>query len=221
MQTSKSISTITYNTIPFLQKILDRFLYLHIISYYEFIKHLPDVDGKKEHIHLYIVPNKKIDTENFREQFVEPDLLNPDKPLKPQPFVFSKYGDWYWYVLHNEAYLKSKMQERNLHYEDNHIISSDIDVHERLVLENPLCNFTCMNDNVTRDYVCQCVYNGVSIHQMLSSGHIALGKTQSAIALYNVLLNGVVQDNIGLFNKNNIVKSYEQDCLFDLKEKIQ
>ena len=187
MRTTRPISTITYNSKQFLIDKLDSLIYLREISYYEFITHLPDTDGKKIHIHLYVEPNKSIDLMDFADKFNEYDPLHPDLPLKPQKFVFSEYGNWYWYALHDKSYLRSKLMERNLHYEDKDIVCSDRDYHENLVMTHPLINYCSMSDSATRDYVLSCVFNGISLTAMLSSGLIGLGKTQQAITLYRAL----------------------------------
>lgn len=120
MRTSKPISTISYNTIDFLVDTLQRLKYMRIISYYEFIVHLPDKDDKKQHIHLYIEPNKVLDTETFSNYFIE-SVSDNDKPLKCIHWQNSKFGDWYWYSLHDKDYLKAKMLERNCFYNDKDI----------------------------------------------------------------------------------------------------
>ena len=86
MQTSKTISNISYNTIPFLRCKLDHLKDHGIIEFWAFIKHFPEFDkdnlaNKKDHIHLLIRPNKRLNTMMLGKEFYEPDPKN-DLPLK-------------------------------------------------------------------------------------------------------------------------------------------
>ena len=199
MRVSKPISTITYNTIPFLKKTLKTLSLMGLISYYEYIEHLPDEDDKKRHIHLFLMPNKALDLVNFADYFIEEDPQN-EKPLKCMPFRRSNsYGDWYWYSLHDRDYLKAKELTKKYYYSDSDIVTSDIDFHNTLVLENPLINFAHMSDVALRDKVCKAVYNGESLESLLCSGLVPLGKAQSVILFYRALEQCVSTQNIAKF----------------------
>lgn len=186
-KTTKPVSSISYNSPDFLRQTLDTLIICKVISYYEFIEHFPDTDDKKKHFHLYIVPNKSLDLASFGDYFIEKDPTN-EKPLKCMPFRTSKYGDWYWYSIHDKDYLKAKQLTKNCFYSDKDIVSSDIDFHKVLVSENPLINFAHMSDDMLRNYICECVYNGISLQQVLASGLVPLVKTYSVILFYNALL---------------------------------
>lgn len=108
--TAKPISTITYNTEPFLKRLLDRMLKANIIVDYRYIKHHGE-DGDKDHIHLCLFPNRRLDTGELRNDFDEITADN-DKPLSALPFRTSKPDHWLMYVLHDEEYLKN-------HHSDN------------------------------------------------------------------------------------------------------
>lgn len=218
MRTSKPISTISYNSPDFLYDTLIRLNYLKIISYFEFIEHLPDKDDKKKHIHLYIEPNKVLDTETFGYEFVQyvfSKLFKFDKSFKPcykkyaiklrclkskyryssklKPLKCinwqnSKFGDWYWYALHDKDYLKSKMLTRNCFYSDKDIVTCDLDTHNYKVAENPLINYAQMSDTALRDYIYQCITEEKSLQYLLKTCNVPLGKIQSVIHFYNALL---------------------------------
>lgn len=106
MATQKPISTISYNTEPFLKEKLDNWLKAHIIQAYQYICHKGE-DGDKDHIHLRIEPNKKLDAMDLQEQLREYQMGN-DKPLGCRPFRPSKEEDWILYAVHDEQYLKLK-----------------------------------------------------------------------------------------------------------------
>lgn len=106
MATQKPISTISYNSEPFLKVVLQDLYNAHIIQNYLYIKHKGE-DGDKDHIHLRIEPNKRVDPMDLMEKFLEfvPDHV---KPLGVRPFRPSKEEDWILYAVHDKDYLKLK-----------------------------------------------------------------------------------------------------------------
>jgi len=103
--TAKPISTISYNTEGFLKDKLDRMFKANIINDYRYIFHYGE-DGDKDHFHVYIEPNKRVDTGKLREDFNEVQVTE-DKPLGCMPFRSSKFDHWIMYVLHDPEYLKA------------------------------------------------------------------------------------------------------------------
>lgn len=149
MQTSKSISTISYNTKEYLTLKLNELLESKIISYWHFIKHKADLDDTKDHIHLYIEPNKRIDTMSLMDHFKEKDLSN-DKPLGVIAFrLCNSLADWLWYGIHDETYLMGKNLVRNYHYTFDDIVASDYSNLHYLILDNPRPDSE--NDIIIRD----------------------------------------------------------------------
>lgn len=126
MNTSREISTISYNSQEFLIMKLEELLEKHIISYYMLINHFAEEDEKKNHIHLFLKPNKKLDTMDLQKNFIEFDSANI-KPLKCLDFRVSNSDDWILYNLHYGPYLASKFESRKFHYTVEEIISSDED----------------------------------------------------------------------------------------------
>lgn len=106
MATQKPISTISYNSEKFLREKLDIWVDAHIIQAYQYIPHKGE-DGDKDHIHLRIEPNKKLDPMDLLEQLRE-YRIGEDKPLCCRPFRPSKEEDWILYAVHDEQYLKAK-----------------------------------------------------------------------------------------------------------------
>ena len=109
--TAKPISTISYNTEGFLTRLLDRLLASNTIVDYRYIFHHGEDSDKKDHYHVWIEPNKRIDTGALANEFIEADPNN-DKPLICLPFRTSKSDHWLMYVLHDADYLKA-------HHSDN------------------------------------------------------------------------------------------------------
>ena len=126
MQTSKPISTISYNTIEFLTSVLDYLIRTHVIDYYMFIPHIGEDDGfgenEKDHIHLFIIPNHRINTANLDSYFIEP--VPNSLPLKCINWNTSNPDDWILYVLHDPEYLLTKFEHRELQYHFGNIKSS-------------------------------------------------------------------------------------------------
>ena len=108
--TAKPISTISYNSEGFLTRLLDRLLASNTIVDYRYIFHHGE-DGDKDHYHVWIEPNKRIDTGALVNEFIEADPNN-ELPLKCLPFRTSKSDHWLMYVLHDADYLKA-------HHSDN------------------------------------------------------------------------------------------------------
>lgn len=125
MITSKPFSTISYNSVKFLKVELEKLLRERVIVFYAFIEDLPEDDEKKKHIHLYLVPKTKMDTDYINNTLVEFDKKHPDLPLGCIPCRSSKFGDWFMYNLHDKNYLLSKGQSRKYFYEREDFVVSD------------------------------------------------------------------------------------------------
>ena len=106
MATSMPISTISYNSEEFLKYHLDSWYNMHLIQAYQYIKHKGE-DGDKDHIHLRIEPNKKLDPMDLMEDLKE-YVTGSEKPLCVRPFRNSKEEDWILYAVHDPTYLKIK-----------------------------------------------------------------------------------------------------------------
>lgn len=106
MATQKPIATISYNTEAFLLEKLEAWMKAHIVQCYQYILHKGE-DGDKDHIHLRIEPNKKLDPMELTEELREYQL-GRDKPLGCRPWRPSKEEDWFLYVVHDPEYLALK-----------------------------------------------------------------------------------------------------------------
>lgn len=109
MATRKPISTISYNTIPYLKEKLNLWIKSHKIQSYQFIVHAAEETEKKKHIHLRIEPNASIDPMCLSEDLAEPDTEHPDRPpLGCRPWRPSKEEDWILYATHYPPYMEIK-----------------------------------------------------------------------------------------------------------------
>lgn len=127
MNTSKSISTISYNSLDWLKTVLNGLRDAHIISDWMYITHEPEEDEKKRHTHVWMQPNKRVDTMSLQDRFNEFDPSHPDKPLGVIDFKSSNPDDWILYSEHDDAYLASKNEGREFAYLKSDFVYADED----------------------------------------------------------------------------------------------
>lgn len=127
MNTSREISTISYCSKDFLLDRLQQLVNNHQIQDYMMIYHDPEEDELKGHWHLWLFPNKRIDTMNIQEFLTEFNPKDPSKPFKCIPFRYSSVDDWIPYSLHDKAYLAIKGESRIYHYRKDDMIVYDPD----------------------------------------------------------------------------------------------
>ena len=122
MKTRTPISTISYNTQPFLAYTLAELKATKKILDAHWIQHEPDVDEPDYiHSHLRIEPDGTIDTNNLDEYFIEENSECPYMPLKCSSWRKSSFADWYLYCCHNPGYLRKKnltRERREYHLSD-------------------------------------------------------------------------------------------------------
>lgn len=169
MRTSKPFSTISYNSDTFLSLKLVELCKNGVIDFYAWIQHLPEIDETKTHKHLHIIPSKLIDTRQFQDYLYEIDSNNPLKPplgcIVPRP---SKWADWYFYALHDVAYLASKGQTRQYHYQKEEIKVSCNDYFAQLVHTIDYSKYA-----LTARLLEQ-LKNGITAEYLITSGQIPL-----------------------------------------------
>lgn len=129
MRTSKPVSTISYNTQPFLELKLKELLERRLISDYMYIYHFAEKDERKNHVHLWIKPNKLIDTMALQSHFMEL-VIGQKKPLGCIDFRSSKVDDWILYNQHYKPYLQSKGEKREFEYSKEDFYYADEDTFE-------------------------------------------------------------------------------------------
>lgn len=135
MKTTKPISSISWNSMQYLVDRLEELRKAHLIAFWVLIQHHAEEDEKKDHIHFYVEPNRSIDTEELRENFIE--LVPNAKPLGVNKFQKSDFKNWLWYSIHDKAYLFSKGETRKYNYSISDLISSDDEDLSQRIQENP------------------------------------------------------------------------------------
>lgn len=135
MRTSKPLTNICYCTTPYIIAALNKLIDEKYLQWYMFIVHQADEDLKKEHKHIYLIPNGRIDTNILDDYLSEVDPTNI-KPLGCMIWraeSLKNFGDAYLYYLHDITYLEAKGMHRNLHYKECDIYTSDNDQLSELV----------------------------------------------------------------------------------------
>lgn len=120
MGTQRPLSTISYNSKEFLIMKLNELYQAHTINRWYFIEHKPEEDEKKNHFHVFMMPNKRVDMMELKEFFDESD---PDhgKPRCCIAFHYSDLDEWMLYAIHYEPFLTYKHESRIYHYEAQEI----------------------------------------------------------------------------------------------------
>jgi hypothetical protein len=183
MRTSKPFSMISYNTQDFLRDKLNELVEGGLVQFWAFIHHQPEEDEKKAHKHLYIIPQKLIDTQRIEKALQEIDLT--DITAKPLGAIFpqsSKFADWYLYGLHDKKYLAYKGQKRKYHYNDNAFVVSCQDTFQEL---KNLIDYTEIN---RLSLILEKVENGESLASIIRTSNIPLQLIGQVRQLYDIIV---------------------------------
>lgn len=184
MKTSKPISTISYNTRAFLLGKLQELERNYTISAWFFIYHFAEEDEAKDHFHVFIKPNGKIDTCELQAQFKEYCSSDPNiKPLGCIDFQASKIDDAYLYFAHYKPYLSWKHQKRRYHYDWSCFACSDFDW-----LEYVHNHALSASDFAERSAILNAIQdNSNSLSNLISNGVVPLNMATSVFAYRNLL----------------------------------
>lgn len=206
MSTQKPFSTISFNSETFLCSVLANLKQKHILAEYAYILHKAEDDeaGEKDHFHVYMLPNKRVDTEILRAMFREFDPSNPKFPLGCLPFVASDFSNWYLYARHNVAYLKSKGQARKYSYLDSDIRASDDDwfrYEKRSIKIESLGGVSVMKRAIKR---------GVSWEEFFASGAVPINQVRAWRDSWFTLYEQFVEHNDGEIPKKTREKAGDE-----------
>lgn len=184
MRTSKSISTISYNSPNFLRSKIEEWKKAGLIEFGMWIKHDPEQDEKKAHYHVFMRPAKLVQTTFFEEDSQELDKNNPDKPFKMIGFRISKESDWLLYSIHDPTYLKEKGLEREYVYSLDDIESTCDDTLNDIISH-------CSDDrNGKIEYrLIEMINRGMNWDSIVKSGFIPLRYIHPAKIMYDSLLS--------------------------------
>lgn len=194
MNTSKPFSSISYNTDAFLKAKLFELYNQHIITFWAYVSHkgedeinplTGDITHDKDHKHLFVIPNKSVNTDDFRSMFFELDVTNP-LPLGILPCKSSKFDDWYLYGLHDKAYLEARFEIKKYFYSDDDFVVSDADAFKQFVFDCYHTSKYCVNRRLL-NYLA----NGGTISELARNGQITPTQAFSYKCFADLLYKGV------------------------------
>lgn len=188
MRTSKPFSTISYNSDSFLELKLNELVKSFKIEYWCYVRHMGELaeDGTREknHKHVFIIPNCKIDTMELSQMMLEPDPSNLKKPLKCMDFRSSKEDEWFLYNSHDPDYLRTKFLVREFMYSLDDFVSSDED-ETRIKWDRAFHESDYMkNQRMLK------LMESRSASQMVADGFVTPQQAFQVQCYYNMLLRG-------------------------------
>lgn len=192
MKTIKPISTVSWNTEEFLNKILNNLVANHTVLFWFYVKHFAESDEKKEHIHLYIEPDIRIDTNDLRSQFEEiPSKDSVCKDIiRPLPFTVSKFDTAYLYFTHNKLYLDSHGFSKQFYNYHDVVTSDEYLLHEKIALIDYY-----KIEGGRANQVKQAILSGVSFEEMCDSGMIPIQQIKQYQLFYTMLVSKYSKNN--------------------------
>lgn len=133
MRTRNAVSTISYNSDEFLERKLNNMVRCHQLQYWAYFNHKAEDNEKRDHKHLFLLPDHIVDTASLQDELCE---LHPDGTLDTcKLFRPSKWGDWYFYGLHDPAYLSCHYDNdkpKKFRYQASDLVCSDTDIRQAL-----------------------------------------------------------------------------------------
>lgn len=212
MQTIKTISNISYNTIDHFEGVVTDLIRRGVIEWCYWIQHRPDKDDTKEHIHFVLKPSRRVDTASLRKEFLEKDLTNPLPLCCTTKWNYTNsMEDWLLYAVHDVAYLTSKGQFRREHYDFDDIRSTDPDA---------LRNDWNMIDRTKYErlhFLYTAVEKQIPFALLVQDGVIPIPQRAQYEAQYNALLRLKYADP-DLFENQPESEEYEQIRIDELPE---
>lgn len=173
---------ISYNSQDFLIEKLNELVQCGLVQFWAFIHHKAEEDEKKAHKHLYIIPQKMLDTQRIEKALQEIDIN--DLTAKPLGAIFpqnSKFDDWYLYGLHDKKYLALKGQKRQYSYNDNAFIVSCQDTFQEL---KNLIDYSAIN---RMQVIFEKAENGESLASIIKTSNIPLQLIGQVKQLYYII----------------------------------
>ena len=190
MKTSCNVSTICYSPEKYVKDKLDDLIKSGKIDFYCFIKHQPEEEEKKEHLHLLVCPSGTIDTKDLDVML---SIMNKKEKLGTCK-IWKKTGknisDFLLYSLHEPLYLKIKRcEEKKYSYKDSDFVTSDKDTLDVLIFEAFHETEFSFNNRIM-----QLLFNTPNLDKtsrdIVFNGYIPLGQMCSYHHLLQILKGG-------------------------------
>jgi len=187
LRTSKPFSMISYNSDGFLKITLNELMKGGLVEFWAYIHHLPEDDESKAHKHLFIIPQRLVDTQTIQKALQEIDPNNP--VAKPLGAIFprsSKFDDWYLYSLHDKKYLASKGQTRQYTYNDNAFVVSCQDTFTEL---KNLIDYSAINRFAD---IIEKAEKGESLPDIIKTTNVPLQLVGQVKQLYYIINDAII-----------------------------
>ena len=201
--TKSPISTISYNTEEFLKSRLEEWYECHWIQAYMYIKHKGE-DGDKDHIHLRIIPNMRLDPMDLSLELREYEPGN-DKPLGVRPWQNSKEEDWILYAVHDKDYLRIKYGKKEDKREKLPYKWEDIVVSDMFDIEIAYIRARQYLDNTSASIIKQ-IKDGKSARQLIEEGSDVYRTNACMRALQITDMEKTISKLNELDNELNLIK---------------
>lgn len=182
MKTKMPLSTISFNSDKFL---LDRLNFLYkndIVLFYTCVKHHAEESEKKDHWHIYIEPNGRIDTDALRREYFTEPVIN-DKPLVSLPFRTSKFADWEMYTEHWKPYIYKHGLTKKYEYTDADFYSSDEFMRQELLDSMDRNDYTSKIYDFIKDYI----ERGLDFADFVNDGYVPINQIKNYKEAFNLL----------------------------------
>lgn len=182
MRTSKPFSTISYNSDKYITLKLNNLVNSGIISFWCAIRHRPETDEKKSHLHVYINPSCMFQTDDLKSYLAEIDPEHPNQPLTCISARPSKtFDDWVLYALHDKRYLASKGLSRQYYYNRDALFASSTNELDCLFNEVDMCKYTVYQTLL--DFK----QEGKSFEQLLLTGQVPIQQIRNYAFAWTLL----------------------------------
>mgnify|MGYP004675502197 CR=1 FL=1 len=192
MKTVKPISSVTWNTEEFLQKKLKELTDNHTISFWFYVFHLPESNEKKEHFHIYLEPDCRVDTNDIRVHFEEVPKDSKEKDIiRPLPFEKSNFDNAYLYFIHNKLYLNSKGLSKQYYNYTDVKTSDEFLLQEKIGL---IDYYKLQGSRVMR--IREAIAHGITFEEMVSTSLIPVQQINQYERLYKILRYEIFEKNL-------------------------
>lgn len=180
MKTSKSIATISYNTVEFLVQKLEELRKAHKIEFWFAMPHKPEDDEckGKPHSHVWIQPAVLLQTMDLQDELKE--CVPGKKELGCISFWNSKVEPAFLYWLHDERYLASIGESRKYHYSIDEMLCPDPD--ELDVIAHKAQMWFESQSYAKVDYVKEKIREGLSDEEIVTVLNMPIQYTLGAMA---------------------------------------
>ena len=192
MKTIKSISSVTWNSELFLNNVLNSLIDRGIISFWFYVHHNAETNETKDHFHIYMEPDCRVDTNDIRKEFEELPTCSDDKDIiKPLPFEKSNFDNAYLYFTHDKLYLNSKG------YYKQYYNYTDVHTSDKFMLQEKVGLIDYYKIQGSRaNKIKDAIIHGVSFEDMVLTGLIPVQQINQYQKLYDILKYKLFEENL-------------------------